>query len=99
MQTSYNSAVGAQFRGTEEQCNTLREENTLIIWTVLFIQSRVLIQFLLITDQFSIPAEMLFCIPRVTTKNPAIFYIHWGQENLLHVIPLQYPIFSSTSHH
>lgn len=78
-----SGAVGAQkFRGTEEQCNTLGEENTLIIWTVLFIQSHVLIQFLLITEQFSIPAGMLFCIPLGIIKNPAIFYIHWGQENL-----------------
>lgn len=72
--------MGAQkFRGTEKQCNTLGEENTLIIWTVLFIWSGVLI---LITEQFSIPTGMLFCIPLGITKTPAIFYIYWGQDNL-----------------
>lgn len=75
--------MGAQkFRGTEQQCNTLGAKNTLIIGTVLFIQSHVLIQLLLIIEQFSTPAGMLFCIPLHTAKNPEIFYSHWGQQNL-----------------
>lgn len=83
MRNGYSGAVEAQkFRGTEEQCNARGEENTFIIWTVLFIQSRVLIQVLLITEQLSIPAGKLFCIPLGISKNSAIFYIYWGQENL-----------------
>lgn len=48
---------------------------------------------LLIIEQFSIPAGMLFCTPLCTTKNQRYFtVIGVNRIYFLHVVPFQYPI-------